>query len=371
MRYAILRTQKLKSGVAVRRSLLHSFREQPTPNAEPNRAHENTYIGAASTTDALDRLNARLATQHKVRSNAVLAIEYLITASPEAMHSKTRDEQDAYFHDALAWLKERHGEENVIHAGIHRDESTPHLYCYVVPLDQRGKLNCRAFLGGAATLRDMQTAFANRVGSIHGLERGVEGSRASHQSIRRFYGRLQALEDDPRLKPIPMRQLKPMPVKPGLMDKLNGTAEPMRSARAEALIKRKQDEEYNRQAAAHNRHRAELLEHLAGRGLANQVGQQERRALAREAKEQRRRADLADNILEIVGRRARERKEEIERLTVELDNQRHLAQKLADELAAVSLRRTRELVMIAQEINPEPQRLQQQPERDNCPSPSP
>ena len=37
MGYAILRTQKLKSPVAVRRSMKHAFREQDTPNADPER----------------------------------------------------------------------------------------------------------------------------------------------------------------------------------------------------------------------------------------------------------------------------------------------------------------------------------------------
>ena len=43
------------------------------------------------------------------------------------MASKSREEQDAYFRDALDWLKGRHGAENVVYAGIHRDETTPHL----------------------------------------------------------------------------------------------------------------------------------------------------------------------------------------------------------------------------------------------------
>ena len=54
------------------------------------------------------------------------------------------------FNDALKWLRERHGGSNVVYAGIHRDETTPHMYAYVVPLDEAtGRLNCRKWLGGA------------------------------------------------------------------------------------------------------------------------------------------------------------------------------------------------------------------------------
>lgn len=188
MGFAILRTQKLKSGIAVRRSMKHAFREQDTPNADPDRAQENTHLGAADVDEALAKFNARLPA--KVRSNAVLAVEYLITASPEDMKGKSRQEQDAYFRDGLEWLKQRHGAENVVYAGIHRDETTPHMYAYVVPLDRQGKLNCRAFLGGAQALREMQTDFADKVGLQHGLERGLEGSKARHTSIQQYYARV-------------------------------------------------------------------------------------------------------------------------------------------------------------------------------------
>ena len=82
-RYAILRTQKLKATGAVWRSLKHAFREQPTPNADPAKAAQNAHLGANSAAEAMQRLRDRL--PEKRRKDAVLAIEYLITASPEAM----------------------------------------------------------------------------------------------------------------------------------------------------------------------------------------------------------------------------------------------------------------------------------------------
>lgn len=197
MGYAILRLQKLKAGVAVRRSLKHAFREQETPNADPERLSDNSHLGAANVEEAMQRFQERLPA--KVRSNAVLAVEFLVTGSPEAMAGKSKVEQDAYLHDALDWLKQRHGAENVFYAGIHRDETTPHLYAYVVPLDAQGKLNCRSFYGGAAALRQMQSDFADRVGKRHGLERGIEGSRATHQRVQRHYSALSKDEPVPEI----------------------------------------------------------------------------------------------------------------------------------------------------------------------------
>ena len=189
MKYAILRTQKIKDKNSIRRSLKHAFREQDTPNADFAISSTNTHLGASSSQDAMEKFNARL--PDKIRKNGVLAVEYLITASPEVMKEKTRTEQDRYFSDSLEWLKERHGAENIVYAGIHRDETTPHMYAYVVPIDERGKLNCSAFLGNAKALNQMQTDFAENVGKQNGLQRGVEGSKAKHTRIKDFYRNLE------------------------------------------------------------------------------------------------------------------------------------------------------------------------------------
>ena len=69
MGYAILRTQKLKSPVAVRRSMKHAFREQDTPNADPERLIENTHIGANSVAEGIAAFNAAL--PGKYRKDAV------------------------------------------------------------------------------------------------------------------------------------------------------------------------------------------------------------------------------------------------------------------------------------------------------------
>lgn len=191
MGYAILRTQKLSHMNSIHRSLKHSFRAQDTPNADPTQTPLNTHLGASSVEEALNNVKARLNTQEKIRKNAVLAIEYLITASPESMNSKSTDEQNNYFQGAIDWLKEKHGKENIAYIGVHRDEKTPHLYAYVIPIDARGKLNCRSFLGGAKALNEMQTDFAEKVGKQHGLERGIEGSKAKHQRIKQFYATLE------------------------------------------------------------------------------------------------------------------------------------------------------------------------------------
>lgn len=187
--FAILRVQKLKSRAEVRRSIGHAFRTKDTPNADPARGSANTHFGATTAEHAIAKFDAAM--PEKVRSNAVVCVEYLVTASPEAMHGKTRQQQDDYFKDALRWIAANHGGSNLVYAGVHRDETTPHLYCYVVPKDDKGRLNCRAFLGGAKALVDMQSDFAEKVGQPHGLVRGQQHSKARHTSVRQWYAQIE------------------------------------------------------------------------------------------------------------------------------------------------------------------------------------
>ena len=182
MNYAILRTAKLKTMGNIGGSLAHSYRMIETPNADPNLTPKNYHTVA--TPEAVKQIiKDRL--PEKRRADAVLCIEYLITASPEWEGWGTSKETD-FFKRSTQWLIDQHGKENIAGMSVHRDISTPQLVAYVVPIDQRGKLNCKDFLGGRVKLNQMQTDFAKTVADL-GLTRGKEGSKAKHTSIKEYY----------------------------------------------------------------------------------------------------------------------------------------------------------------------------------------
>lgn len=74
----------------------------------------------------------------------------------------------------------------------HLHKQTPHIHATVVTLNAAGKLNCRAMFGDRQKMRAMQTSFAAKVAPL-GLQRGVEGSQAQHQEVKRFYGLVKEL----------------------------------------------------------------------------------------------------------------------------------------------------------------------------------
>jgi len=196
MSFQVLRCEKLKSFSSISSSGGHTFRERETLNADSSLTPTNEYEGVSGADDLVAAYKERLSTV-KVRKNAVLGIEYLITFSNDF---NDKASQDRYFADAVRWLQDKHGVDNVLSTSIHRDEKTPHLVAYVVPIDEKGKLNCRSFMQFKKNLSDMQTDFHVKVSEKFGLERGVLGSTADHIPIKKYYGKVN--EPPPEIKTV-------------------------------------------------------------------------------------------------------------------------------------------------------------------------
>ena len=132
MSFVILRTSKLKTAGEIGGSLGHTFRIMKTPNADKSKLHLNEH--EFSLNQIKQNIKDRL--PEKVRKNGVRVVEYLITASPEWTGWGT-DAETEFFENAKKWLAQKHGSENVCGLSIHRDETTPHLVAYVVPIDEK------------------------------------------------------------------------------------------------------------------------------------------------------------------------------------------------------------------------------------------
>lgn len=299
MNYCILRAEKLTSFGSIVGSAKHTFREIPTPNADPARTHLNKTIGAQDAAAVRAAIEARLPA--KRRKDAVLCIEYLITASPEWFKATAPKTQTAYFTAALRWLRERHGKDNIVCVNAQHDETSPHLVVYVVPLTKDGRLSAKDFLGGRKVLTEMQTDFAEKVGKPVFLQRGVQGSKATHTTAKQYAA---ALTKSPTLAPpVP-------PPTPTIAERLTGKA-------------KKAEEEH---VAAQAKHAAQVEQ-------ARNVVEVSRRARAQQATalEQLRREFEAEKRHEAEAARLREENRRLER---ELLEQRTYFQRQIADLKA-------------------------------------
>lgn len=162
---------------ALKASQIHNERltdRHSNPDIDISRSDQN--IVFFKTEDISEDVKRRVADiqsrqKRKIRCDAPVAIEYMITASPEAMTRLSKQEQERYFAECLSFVEARHGVGNRLSAVLHLDETTPHLHMLVFP-EREGKLNAKSFFKLPA-LTALQDEFAIKVGKQFGLERGV------------------------------------------------------------------------------------------------------------------------------------------------------------------------------------------------------
>lgn len=107
----------------------------------------------------------------KARSNSVMALDTIYTASPEFFQERTNTENDKFFQDCLKFHNEHFG--HIISAVVHYDETTPHLHVISVPLTKDNRLSARDVIGNKSKMSKTQDEFFEQVGRGYGLERGI------------------------------------------------------------------------------------------------------------------------------------------------------------------------------------------------------
>lgn len=194
--YAIIRKRKHKSISSIKTREKHTYRLEETPNADPAKLNKNKLLYGVEGygTEIENQLKNYEQAGKNIRTNAVLAIEYLLTASPEFFDEGSKNERDERLKkwcDAqIEFVKKEHGAKNIACMYLHLDEKTPHIEVFVVPIDPKGKLNCKHFLGARNALSVLQTRYATHNKGF-GLQRGAKGSRATHQQVQKFYEQIK------------------------------------------------------------------------------------------------------------------------------------------------------------------------------------
>lgn len=103
------------------------------------------------------------------RKNAVLAVEMVLSASPGYFVDK--EATDKWVEKNMTWLERQYG-DNLVNVVLHLDEQTPHLQLFIVPIDNKKKLNCREFFGGKVKMKQLQDDSFYAVESL-GILRGI------------------------------------------------------------------------------------------------------------------------------------------------------------------------------------------------------
>lgn len=119
------------------------------------------------------------------RKDAVVMNSFVVGSDKAFFDGLPQIQQYNFFSDCYQFFAERYGEENIIAAVVHTDETTPHMHLNLMPVTLDGRL-CSKDLFDKLQLRQLQTDFYNAVGKRYGLQRGKEGSQAKHLSTAEF-----------------------------------------------------------------------------------------------------------------------------------------------------------------------------------------
>ncbi len=206
----------------------HNERERETPNADPTRSHENVRLAGSG--DWLADVQARANEATFKRANSVLALDVAFFVSKGFFDDKPPAVMDEWARRTMAWMaQEFGGEKNVVAAILHKDETTPHIQAMIVPLDEKDRLNARHYIGQPRQVVALHTSYNRAVADL-GLERGVQGSVATHGNIREWYAKIEA--------PTPAREevLRHVAVEPPR--RLVGNPERYASEQAERIVER-------------------------------------------------------------------------------------------------------------------------------------
>lgn len=172
MSKVVCRISKISTIQKIGEAGAHNFRLDGEAQREHLKAGvENPLL--FGTTDLVSDVQKRLDEAHKCahgefRKNAVLAVEMVLSASPE--YFKDQACLDIWVKKNMEWLKKEYG-KNLVNAVLHLDEQTPHIQAFIVPLDKKNKLNCRSIFGGVKNMVALQTKSFEAVKSL-GIERG-------------------------------------------------------------------------------------------------------------------------------------------------------------------------------------------------------
>lgn len=134
---------------------------------------------------AVKRRIAELQLPRAVRKDAVVMSQVLVTSDRAFFDALSKEQTERFFRDSYAFLSARFGADNVVSSIVHLDEKTPHMHFNFVPVTADGRLSAKQ-LFTPASLRELQDAFIEQVGSKYGLERGNVGSDAEHLETLEF-----------------------------------------------------------------------------------------------------------------------------------------------------------------------------------------
>jgi hypothetical protein len=225
MSFAVCRVKKLKSSdlAAVGG---HNMRTIDVPHRDHDGQFYRLGFDQNKTTSELVNEKLDKFVKKKIRKDAAVAVELVLSASPEYFRPQSPDKWGFYEKEkvelwqkkTIDFIRQKYKDSRIADICVHLDEATPHMHLVLVPLQKKQlkkrrtkeqiKNNTAAETYESVTLnaRDMfdktalsqlQTDYAEALKSL-GISRGIKHSRAKNKPLKKYYSEIAAEEN--RLK---------------------------------------------------------------------------------------------------------------------------------------------------------------------------
>lgn len=188
----------------------------------------------------MEIINERLSVlelKRKIRSDAILMNSFIVTSDGEFFKGLPPWEQREFFRDCAEFFSDKYGEENMISAVVHRDETTPHMHLNFIPINQE-RLSSKS-LFDRQKLAQLQTELHESIGKKWGLQRGNKGSQAKHLSTAEFKAKKIIEGAEHREREIDEQTEK----KRAELDDLTKTVQTVEDAKNKPIPKKRRDAE--------------------------------------------------------------------------------------------------------------------------------
>ncbi|MBY6889755.1 plasmid recombination protein [Clostridium botulinum] len=135
-----------------------------------------------------DLIEERRESEKAIRKDAVLLDEFIISSDRDFFKNMNEDEIKKFFETSKQFFADRYGEENIISANVHLDETTPHMHLDVCPL-RNGRLQSKNIFT-RSELRNIQEELPKTLkNNGFEIERGIKGSTQKHIDIQTLKAR--------------------------------------------------------------------------------------------------------------------------------------------------------------------------------------
>lgn len=214
MGFAVIHIEKGTAGKAGGLGA-HIDRSKNVPNADPEITPHNARIDLQnSNPDAVkwtkekneQSLQTRIDNRIKegytgktaIRKDAVTHLNVVMSGSHNDMNRLTDSKElKQWADDNYKFACERFGQKNIVEFSIHLDERTPHIHCVAVPLTADGRLSAKEVMGNREKMTNLQEQYGKTM-QKYDLNRGVKGSKATHDSVQEYYSRLNEVVKEPK-----------------------------------------------------------------------------------------------------------------------------------------------------------------------------